>query len=271
MRKLLFIPLFSLFALATGNAQSYNSSLTFQKNQYPVAAIQIPFEEGVVKDGVKDFMSRKGFKDSRFKDFIIFRSVPLDGSGTLTDAYFSIDRKSRSEKDVTVINLLPVKKTQTLLPGNIEDSSFSGLAKSFLDSMKPFILHYSLQQQITAQQQVLTKVQSKFTRLKNDSGDIAKKIRGYEADLAENKNDQDKQQKEISITSTGDHAALAKAQSRMVKLLNKQSDIGKKLRNAREDADKNKKEIELQQDAVNKESQSLDSFKLRQKNLDAAS
>jgi hypothetical protein len=55
----------------------------------------------------------------------------------------------------------------------------------------------------------------------------------------------------------------------MDKLLNKQSDISKKLRNAREDADKNKKEMELQQDAVNKESQSLDSLKLRQKNLDA--
>ena len=267
MRKLLLSGTFTIFTLTSLRAQSYNSNLDFQKNKYAVAAIQIAFDQDVVTAAIRDYMSRKGFKDSHYKDFIIFRSVPLDNAAGLTDTYFNISRKSRSEKDLTVVNLLPVKRNQTLLPGSVEDSSFISMAKVFLNSLKPFVVHYSFQQEIISQQQVVAKAQTKLIRLKNDSGDIATKIRGYESDLAENKNDQDKQQKEIAITSSGDHSALAKAQSRMDKLLNKQATLEKKLRNSREDAYKNKKELEAQQDLLNKESQSLDSLKERQKNL----
>lgn len=268
MRKLIPTTVFAVLALFTVNAQSYSSNLSFQKNQYAVAAIQIPFEEDVVTDAVKDFMSRKGSKDAKYKDFIVFRSVALDSSAVLTDAYFNINRKNRSEKDVTIINLLPVKKNQTLVPGNT-DSLLLSAAMAYLDSLKPFIMHYSVQQEIKSQQQVFSKAQSKLSRLKNDSGDIAKKIRGYGDDLADNKNDQEKQQKEIAIISTGDHAAIAKAQSRMDKLLNRQADLEKKLRNAKDDAEKNRKNLESQQDTLNKESQMLDSLKVRQKNLDS--
>ncbi|HEY4935765.1 MAG TPA: hypothetical protein VII44_04260 [Puia sp.] len=115
MRKFVLLSVAAFFILTTLNAQSFKSSLTFQKNLYAVAEIQVPIEEGVVTDAVKDYMSRKGFKDSHFKDFVVFRSVPLDSaSGVFSDAYFIIEKKSHSEKDITNISLLPVKKGETI-------------------------------------------------------------------------------------------------------------------------------------------------------------
>ena len=268
---LLFISA-SLFISSTdAQSQSYNSSLSFQKNKYTVATIQVPFETDVVTSAVKDYMSRKGFKDAKYKDFVVFRSVPLDSSSAVfSDAYFNINRKSRSEKDISVISLLPVKKGQTLLPASAEDSSFISSSLVFLDSLRPYILSYSLHQEILAQQETLGKINSKITDLKNDSGDIAKKIRGYEGDLAENKNDQDKQTREINNISVGNQSALAKAHKRMDKLMNRQTDYEKKLRNAREDQAKNRRALETQRSLADRESQTMDSLKLRKQNLGLA-
>jgi hypothetical protein len=268
MRKLL--PSFILITLVSSflNAQSYKGSLLFQKNVYSVAAIQVTLEEGVVNDAVKDYMSRKGFKESHFKDFIVFRSVPLDsGSSVVADTYFTIEKKSHAEKDLTTISLLPVKKGEVISPSTVVDSSLMKCSLVYLDSLKHYVLSYSLNQDIKAQQKAVDKIKSNLLGLKNDSGDIAKKIRGYQSDLAENKNDQDKQTRELSLIATGDQAALSKAHNKMDKLMNSQTDYEKKLRNAQAALEKNTQDRGTQQSLLEKETQALDALKKRHQDL----
>jgi hypothetical protein len=268
MRKFLRLAAPALFALTTLKAQSYKSSLTFQKNIYTVATIQISSDEDVVTDAVKDYMSSRGFKDAHYKDFIVFRDIPLEnGSTFLMDAYFNINRKSHSEKDITVICLLPVKKGETLLPANVEDSSFMSSSLVYLDSLKHYILSYSLNQEMKAQQKAVDKIKSNMISLKNDSGDIAKKIRGYESDLLENKNDQAKQIRALSLIATGDQSALTKAHNKMDKLMNYQTDYEKKLRIAKADLEKNTQDRATQQGLFEKETQALEALKKRHQDL----
>jgi hypothetical protein len=258
--------LFPAILLFTGSisGQSYKTTFTFQKSSYSAAAIQVPYEEDVVTKAVKDYMTGKGYKDARYKDFIIFRSVPLEnGSSTYSDAYFNIDKKSRSEKDITIVTLIPVKKEATLSPATVEDSSYISKSVVFLDSMASQIRNYSLTQQIQDQQKALDKTNAKLISLKNDSGDIAKKIRGYEGDLEQNKIDQAKQTSLISTTATGDQDALAKAHKKMDKLLDNQADYEKKIRNYKADLENNTKDRATQQSLYDKQSQSLDALKQR--------
>jgi len=264
MRNLLVLFVVTLCLFTSLNAQSYKGNYTFQKASYPVASVQVPYEEDVVTEAVKDYMTGKGYKDSHFKDFIIFRSVSLgNGSADLTDAYFNVTHKSRSEKDITIISLLPVKKGETLAPATEEDSSYISRSMVFLDSMIHHIHHYSLTQQIQLSQKVLDKTKAKMVSLKNDSGDIAKKIRSYEGELMQNKNDQAKQTKVINSTATGDQDALAKAHKKMDKLLDNQADYEKKLRNYKADLETNTKDRETQQTLFEKETQSLEALKQR--------
>jgi hypothetical protein len=258
--------LFSASLLFSGSlcAQSYKTTYTFQKNPYAAAAVQVPYEEGVVTEAVKDYMTGKGYKDAHYKDFVIFRSVPLENGSTIySDAYFNISRKSRSEKDITIITLVPVKKEATLSPATEEDSSYISKSMVFLDSMLHQIHHYSLTQQIQIQQKALDKTSAKLISLKNDSGDIAKKIRNYEGELAQNKTDQAKQTTVINNTATGDQDALAKAHKKMDKLLDNQADYEKKLRNYKADLETNTKDRATQQSLLDKESQSLEALKQR--------
>ena len=264
MRRFLLFSFPVFFIVSNSKSQAYKSSLVFQKNTYAVASIQVPYEEYVVTQAVKDYMLNRGYKDAHYKDFIIFRSVPLDINGSvLSDAYFNIDRKSHSEKDITLINLLPVKKGETLIPANEEDSSFISLSRIFLDSMIQNIYSYSLQKQIDAQQKTVDKIKGKMISLKNDSGDIAKKIRNYESDLAENKKGQTKQTQIINNTATGDQDALSKAHHKMDKLLDGQTDYEKKIRNYKADLEKNTADRQTEQGLYDKGIQTLDALKQR--------
>ncbi len=268
MRNFLLILFLALILSPAANAQSYQSSLNFQKNQYPVAAIQVPYEEDVVTDAVKAYMSRKGYKDAHYKDFIVYRSVPLNEESTSTvDAYFNINQKSHAEKDITIVSLLPVKKGETLVPANTEDSSFIRMSVIYLDSMRYNILSYSLKQQIAAQQKIVDKIKSKMLDLKNDSGDIAKKIRSYDSDLQQNKKDQEKQTREISKMSTGDEAGLAKAHKKMDKLMDEQTDYEKKLRNYKADLEKNTEDRATESSIFETANGQLDALKKRLENL----
>jgi len=264
MRNLFLSCLLTLLFSASLSAQSYRTSYTFQKSNYPAAAVQVPYDEDVVTDAVKDYMTGKGYKDAHYKDFMIFRSVPLEnGSSVYSDAYFNISRKSRSEKDISIIILIPVKKEASLSTTAEEDSSYITRSMVFLDSMVHQIHHYSLTKQIQVQQKTLDKTGAKLISLKNDSGDIAKKIRSYEGDLAQNKTDQAKQTTLISNTATGDQDALAKAHKKMDKLLDNQADYEKKLRNYKADLETNTKDRAMQQTLFDKESQSLEALKQR--------
>jgi hypothetical protein len=270
MPKNLLLSVSVLIVFTNLNAQSYKSSLSFQKNIYTVAAIQVPVEEGVATDAVKDYMSRKGFKDSHLKDFIVFRSILLDSSsGLISDAYFTIERKSRSEKDISTISLLSIKKGETVSPATVTDSSLKS-SLLYLDSLKHFVLSYSLKQDIKAQQKAVDKIKSNLVSLKNDSGDIAKKIRGYESDLQENKIDQDKETRELSLIATGDQASLTKAHNKMDKLMNNQTDYEKKLRNAKAALEKNTQDRATQQSLFEKETQAMESLKKRYQDLGVA-
>jgi hypothetical protein len=237
MRNFIAFCLALVFIHSASHAQtSYKNNFSFQKNNYTVASIQVPFEEDVVSDAIKDYMLSHGYKDAHYKDFVVFRSVPLDNSGlAVTDTYFSISRKSRSEKDMTIISLLPVKKGETLSPATAEDSSYLRLSLVYLDSLKNRVYRFSLEKLIDGQQKTLDKTKSKLLSLKNDSGDIAKKIRNYESDLAENKTDQAKQQVVIGNTPAGDTDGLNKARKKMDKLMNNQADYEKKIRNYKAD------------------------------------
>jgi hypothetical protein len=264
-RILLSVITLSVFAV---RAQSYKSTYTFQKNVYAVAALQIPYPEDVVSGAIKEYMLSKGFKDTHYKDFMVFRSVPISQTGgAASDAYFNINQKNRSEKDISIITLLAVKNGQTLSPSSMEDSSFISSAMVYLDSLRYNVHSYSIQKQIDAQQKSVDKIKSRMLDLKNDSGSIGKKIRNYESDLAQNKIAQTTQTQLINGTATGDQAALAKAHKKMDKLLDDQTDYEKKVRNYKSDLEKNTEDRATEQALYDKASQALDALKQKHQDL----
>jgi hypothetical protein len=135
-------------------AQAYVGQIEYKKTQAPAATIRLPYSAGSVEDGLKEYMTTKGYKKSSVSGLIVFRGVPLDASDTGgSDLYFSTTAASRKEKDMTLLNLLAVKRNQDLLVRTQGDSDRIDKARLFLDSLAIFMDVYNTRLQVNNRQE----------------------------------------------------------------------------------------------------------------------
>jgi len=248
------------------HAQAYEGKIEYQKTQQPVAISEVPYQQDVVEDAIKDYMSKKGVKGSSSGGFTLYKAVKLGSKDTVTsDLYFKIERKSRKEKEATVVNLLPARANEQVTSRTSADSSNIEQAKSFLDHILPYIDAFQLNLQVIDQENTVRKVNKKQNNLADDQTDFEKKIRKLNTELDQNKIDQQKQANLIEENVNQDAAALQKAHKKMSHLLDDQADLQKKLRKTQADLDQNKKDQESSKEEVLKEQQALDALKAKQK------
>ena len=268
MKRILLL-LIAIIINVTAHAQAYEGRLDYQKTSQPAAIIELPYKQDVVEDGLKDYMSKRGYKGSSTKGFNVFRSAKFDmNDAEPSDLYFKIDRKSRQEKDITIITLLPAKPNQDLL-ARIGDSTTApriASAKVFLDSLAPYIYAHNANVQVNLQMDVLKKTQKTLTNLQDDQASLEKKQRNLMADQAQNKTDILKQTQDIQNTVSADDNVKNKEQKRLNKLLDEQDSLAKKLRKVQGDLDENKIDQDKQTQEVAKQQQILDTLKSKQTN-----
>ena len=264
MRKLYLICL-GMLSAGIIYAQSYEGKIEYQKTQQAVAIIQLPCGRSAVEDGLSEYMAKKGAKSAGMKSFTVFRSVRLNEADTaLSDLYFQTAPKSRQEKDITLLTLLPVRKNQDILTRPSEDNLMMVAARSFLDSLAPSLEAYSVQLQMGAQEQLLRKARKKMDGLIDDQTDLEKKIRRLEAGLEENKKEQAKQAAALQSNIKADDDDKNKNQKKLRRLLDDEGSLEKKLRNAKSDLDQNKADQRQQQAEVDKQQQILEGIKAKQ-------
>ncbi len=137
---LLIIVVFAFKMTTYSQAQSYEGKLEYQKTMQQVAIIELPYKTSVVEDAIKDYLAKKGLKNSSSKGFDVFRGAKLDDADPdPSDLYFKIERKKK-DKDYTVISLLATKTNQDILGRPIADSSGQiEKEKSFLNNLVSYI------------------------------------------------------------------------------------------------------------------------------------
>ncbi|HXB45574.1 MAG TPA: hypothetical protein VNV85_16020 [Puia sp.] len=264
---LLIIVVFAFKMTTYSQAQSYEGKLEYQKTMQQVAIIELPYKTSVVEDAIRDYLAKKGLKNSSSKGFDVFRGAKLDDADPeASDLYFKIERKRR-DKDYTVISLLATKANQDILGRPLADSTGQiDKAKSFLNNLVPYVDAHNTEVQAGDQQEVLKKAQKKFDALVSDQTDIEKKIRRLQSDQDQNKSDIIKNTQDIQNTVTNDADVKNKMQKRMNRLLDQQDDLRKKLRKAQAELDENRINQENQQKEVDKQQQVLDAIKAKKTN-----
>jgi hypothetical protein len=189
-----FVSSFIAFAQPTAS----EGSTDFQRTTQPAAIIELPYSEKVVEKAIKEYMSKKGYKDDDSKGFKIFRGYKIKNSHDYnSDLYFKIERKGRREKEATVIFLIAGKTGEDIKKRVVNDNSSIDGAKDLLEDMIPAIVAADLEVQILDQEDVIKKADKKYNGLIDDQNDYEKRIKGLEDKLVENKKDQEKQKEEV--------------------------------------------------------------------------
>jgi hypothetical protein len=246
-------------------AQAYIGQVEKQKVSQAAAAIKLPFGEGAVADALKAYFSGKGFKPSDAHGWIIYRGVPLDSvDKDGSDLYFVMDMPDRKIKDLTVLSVVPAKKTQGIGNGSFVDSSRLDQARAFLDNLAPFVQNYGTGVQVNSREDALKKSQKKMNDLLSEQEDLNKRLRRLQTDLDQNKTDQIKAGADLQASINANDENKQKNQKRVSKLIDEQGSLEKKIRKTQAELDDNKIDQQRQQTAIAQQQQGLDAVKQKQ-------
>jgi hypothetical protein len=248
--------------------RAYESQISYQKGQQAATVIDLPYPPDVVEASIRGYMARKGWKGSGSRGFIVFRNVRLDeGSTVVNDLHVKVDRKSRKDKNSSVVTWLTAGPNEDPAARTGRDTMAMSRTAVFVEAMTPSIESGDLEDRIKTQEKVTKKGQDKLADQRDDQVSYEKKIRDAQSDLEDNKKDQAKEAQQMQDgVNANNPDATKKSHKRMDKLLSNQTSLQKKIEKNQAALEQNKKDQEMQQTGVQQQQQMLDSLKAMRKN-----
>jgi hypothetical protein len=188
-----------LFIGATAHAQpkAVDGSTDFQRSTQPAAIIELPYAEAIVQKAIEEYMLKKGAKGSESRGFQVFRGYKLQSRHDYTsDLYFKAERKSRKDKDMSVIYLVTGKSGTDIKTRNTSDDKGLDGADDLLEDLASFVEAYALDVQIKDQETAVKKLETKINDLVEDSISIDKRKKALEEKIQQNVLERQKQKTE---------------------------------------------------------------------------
>ena len=204
LKILLFAALLMLTAVSF--AQSYTSSVTFNKTQQPALVLQLPYSDNVAEGYIVSNLKKTGFdpetkgklfwKKNTIDGYYVFKGVMLDSVATPLDLYFKVEQRSKKLKDQSTISMLASRGNETFITD--ADEATYAAARRFLNSFVSGTAAYKINLDVDAQETVVKNAEKKLTNLKENEQSLVKKIEDLQNDLKNNRSDQEKQQTTIA-------------------------------------------------------------------------
>ncbi len=183
-----------LFAIALQNSygQAYESKIDYNKTSQAAVVSEYKYSEEIVQKTLRDKLERMGYKIKNTKGFWVISNAVIGSVSSKPLEYaFKTDRKSRKEKDITLLSAIINDNEVNATPENSEKLKF------FLADLLPSIEATNVDFMVNEQYAAVVKSQKKLKNLQDDQNSIERKIRNLQDDLKRNAKDQEDLQKEI--------------------------------------------------------------------------
>ena len=197
MKKILLLLTFSFPVLFAFSQQAaYEDKVDYQKKTQDAFAVEFPYPPSVVEDALVEKLEKMGYKTKESKGFRNYKGAIIKSiTAESMDYIFRVEKKSRKEKDETVVYMMVMKGDANMFP--LIGDDVKSQAKAFLNDMAPYMEAYNLEVEIKDQQDVVDKAEKKLKKLQDDGDDLQKKLKKVQNDITDNQKDQDTQAKEI--------------------------------------------------------------------------
>ena len=185
MKKILLSAVI-FFIATTAFAQARTATAEYNKTMQPAIEIEIPFEEKTVMKSMIEKMEKKGYKGKESKDYMVFKGVTMSELGTGTyDLYFKTDRKSRKEKDVSILTMMVSSGYDKFISESDNGELYNNM-KTFLNNHTEQATAYDLELQVKEQEEATQKASKKYNNAVEDGQDLVKKKEKIEKEIVEN-------------------------------------------------------------------------------------
>lgn len=196
MRKTFLLIALTVLSSHFVMAQVGEGQIEFSGLKRTVKQMEVRQEPEVVEQAVKNRMAKSGYKSKEVKGWLMFKDVSdLEISAERCDFYVKTEKKSRKEKDVSMVYFFASRpgahaEPSPLAPGMLVADGFQSQITALADAHK-------LELDIIAQEELTKKAEKKRDDLEKEQASLEKKIKNLQDELETNKQKQTEQASEI--------------------------------------------------------------------------
>ena len=188
-----FLIIVMAITLQNSYGQVYESKIDYNKTSQAAIVGEYKYSEEIVQKTLRDKLERMGYKIKSTKGFLVVTNAVIGSVSSKPLEYaFKVERKSRKEKDITLLSAVINENETNATADNSEK------LKSFLTELIPSIEATNVDFMVNEQFAAVVKSQKKLKNLQNDQNSMERKVRNLQDDIKKNAKDQDEMQKEIT-------------------------------------------------------------------------
>lgn len=196
MKKYFIVLLVGIACSIRVYAQVDEAVVEFNKAKRTVKSMEISDAPEVVEQAIKNKMLKSGYKAKTTKGWMEFKDVDDRSiAGERSDLYIKVERKSRKDKETSLVYFFASKPGNQATPVPFESNMLSG--DGFQSDIASHTVAERLERDIQAQEDITKKAQKKYDDLVKDQASLEKKIRDLQKDLEDNKKKQEAQVQEV--------------------------------------------------------------------------
>ncbi|MFT3845636.1 MAG: hypothetical protein QM725_11320 [Lacibacter sp.] len=196
MKKIAFLLTALFIFLLHTNAQNFGE-LEWQKKKIPAVVTEIPQSASVTEDAIKQKLSQLGYNGKETKGVYVFKAIRIpDISEETYDVLLSVERKSRKEKDASVVYLAISRGYENYVKAD-DDPVLVSKIKQYCLNFLPWAEAQALEVDIKNQEDKVKSTEKKLQDYQDDSESLQKKLKKLQDDIEENKKNIEKQKAEV--------------------------------------------------------------------------
>src|SRR6478735_8304830 len=202
MKKLLLSGIIAFFVLVM-QAQNLPKEVKvkFIDKEKRAASFEMPYPTEIVKNAIKDRMAAKGSRPEKMRGYTLYRGVDVKQLGERADLYFKVERKSRKDKNSSVITVFAVSPNENAATTTTDIDKLDD-SKEILLSLVPDIESKDVENNIANQEAQIHDAEKKLKRMQDEQADYEAKIKNLQGKLEENRKSQELQTAEIEKKKT---------------------------------------------------------------------
>ncbi len=196
MKKYFLLLLIGITCGITASAQVGEAVVEFNKAKRTVKSMEISDAPDIVEQAIKNKMLKSGYKPKETKGWMMFKDITdPEIVSERSDLYIKVEKKSRKEKDVSLVYFFASKPGEQATPVPFVNNMLS--ENGFYSSIASYTATERLEKDIRDQEEVTKKTQKKYDDLVKDQASLEKKIKNLQEELEDNKKKQESQVTEV--------------------------------------------------------------------------
>lgn len=195
MKKFILLSL-TFFAIHFSFAQT-SGELEWQKNKLPATVTDVPQNASATEAAILQKLAQIGYKPKETKGVYVLKGAKIpEISPEQIDIYFKVERKSRKEKDESVVYFVVSKGYENYVKST-DDAALNQSIRTYCQNFAPWAEAEALEREIKDQEDAVKSSEKKAADLQDESENLQKRKKKLEEDIETNKKNIEKQKQDI--------------------------------------------------------------------------